>query len=319
MHTSHRVKVSVVFSATVWSALVIMGDSFMLPRNEQVDPPWRAPHHHHHHHHHHHSNEQGAAFNRDCKLFPNKRIIMVTPNAQYWDVFRNWFHHAKDYMGEHDQLVVVAQDEGIVTMLRQNRSFVFVDLDGNLNDPTVGNRSTRVPGPFEFMSPEFNSLTGRRPAQILSFLKLNCTVLYSDVDSVWLGDVFQDVAKAGSHDLYITDDTIYNNSIWKNKWNFCTCFIYAQPSPSVQVFVQAWANAVSENTNDQPPFNQVLKRDYLTRKLVDFAQLPFDAFPSGCAAKRFWGTSAVRVLHANCRVGLETKIQFLKAHGSWIW
>merc|ERR1712113_177145 len=83
--------------------------------------------------------EQGPAFNRDCKAFPNKRVIMVTPNLEYWDMFLNWVHHASVYMSENDQLVVVAQDEGIVTML-QNSSFVFMDLNGTLNIPTVTNK-----------------------------------------------------------------------------------------------------------------------------------------------------------------------------------
>jgi len=258
--------------------------------------------------------EHEPAFNRDCKAFPNKRIIMVTPNLEYWPMFLNWAYHAKAYMGENDQLVVVAQDAGIVTKL-QSSSFVFMDLNGTLNIPTDATfRRALAP----WVSAEFSHLTGMRPAQILYFLNLNCTVLYSDVDTVWVGDVFQDIAEAGPHDLYITDDT-WDNSL-TNTWNFCTCFLYLQPSPSVRKLMQNWKNAwsdqnaVSYNTSDQPPFNWVLNA---TRKSVDFAVLPYGAFPPGCKAHRFWRTPGMHVLHANYLKGITAKKKFLVDHGVW--
>mmetsp|Transcript_25900 Transcript_25900/g.74848 ORF Transcript_25900/g.74848 Transcript_25900/m.74848 type:complete len:297 (-) Transcript_25900:118-1008(-) len=294
MHSSQRDTISVAFlRATVWSAFVIKGESYRL------HPDRMSP-----------FVEQEPAFNRDCKAFPNKRIIMVTPNLEYWDMFLNWVHHASVYMSENDQLVVVAQDEGIVTML-QNSSFTFMDLDGTLNIRTVTKH--KVVGPFS--SSEFRALVGKRAAQILYFLKLNCTVLYSDVDNVWLGDVFQDIAEAGSHDLYITDDS--SDNALTERWYFCTCLLYLQPSPSVRELMQNWTNAVSDKTNNQPPFNQVLKRDYATRQLVDFTVLPYGAFPPGCSADRFWGTPAMHVLHANYIVGMKNKTQFLVDHHVW--
>jgi len=296
---SQRVKMSnEVLRVTVWSAFVIGCASLRLDSN-RVSPLIK----------------QEPAFHRGCEAFPNKRIVMVTPNLEYWDMFRNWFHHAKAYMGENDQLVVVAQDEGVVAKLRTS-SFVFMDLNGTLTFPTrsgARESSQKVVGPFG--SPSFNDLTGRRPAQILYFLKLNCTVLYSDVDTVWLGDVFQDVAEAGSHDLYITDDTP-NNALME-QWNFCTCFLYLQPSPPVRELVQTWTNTVSDKTNDQYPFNMALKSDYATRQLVDFTVLPYSAFPPGYSTRRFWGTPGMHVLHANYKKGIEKKIKSMVKRHVW--
>jgi len=294
MHSSQRVNISCFLCATVWSTFVIKGESLSL----HPDRMFRSV-------------EQEPAFNRDCKAFPNKRIIMVTPNLEYWDMFLNWVHYASAYISENDQLVVVAQDEGIVTML-QNSSFVFMDLNGVLNIPTVSNLR-RVGGPFG--SSAFNGLTCKRPAQILFFLKLNCTVLYSDVDTVWLGDVFQDIAEAGSHDLYITDDS-RTNSLMRS-FNFCTCFLYLQPSPSVRKLVENWANAVSDKVNDQYFFNRVLNSDYATRQLVDFTVLPYAAFPPGRSAHRFWGKPVMHVLHANYLPNIKRKTHFLVNHHVW--
>lgn len=80
--------------------------------------------------------------------------------------------------------------------------------------------------------------------------------------------------------------------------------------------MQNWANAVSGHVN-QPPFNDALKSDYTARQLVDFAVLPFSAFPPGRAADRFWGTPGMHVLHANWRIGISTKTKFLVDHGVW--
>jgi hypothetical protein len=263
--------------------------------------------------------DQGPAFNRDCKAFPNKRIIMVTPNFEYWDMFLNWFHYANTYLRDHDQLVVVAQDEGAVTMLR-NSSFVFMDMNGTLNqrdgtlNQTAMYNNARLAGPWG--SGVFNALTGKRPAQILHFLELGCTVFYTDIDTVWLGNVFQDIAKAGSHDLYITDDS-RNNLGMTNKregWNFCSCFLYLQPAPAVRELVQTWHRAMSPNDNDQPPFNHALRTVYEARGLLDFKVLPHEAFPPGCYVDGHGVRPTMRVLHANYRKGIEAKRQFMVDH-----
>jgi hypothetical protein len=266
------------------------------------------------------TSEKGPAFNRDCKAFPNKRIIMVTPNVEYWDMFLNWFHYANEHLGENDQLVVVAQDEGAVTMLR-NSSFVFMDTNGTLNrrDGTLNQASvyknSLLAGPFG--SREFNTLTGKRPAHILHFLELGCTVLYADVDAVWLGDVFQDLAEAGSHDLYVTDDSSQNLAMASNGgdiWYFCSCFLYLQPTPAVRELVQTWHQVMSPEDNDQPAFNDALKTVYETRGSLDFVVLPYEAFPPGCYVDTHGVRPTMHVLHANYRIGLEAKIKFMVDH-----
>jgi hypothetical protein len=256
------------------------------------------------------------SFNRDCKAFPNKRVVLVTPNLEYWDMFVNWYNHAAAYLGDNDQLVVVAQDEGVFTKLRNMRNG---STSSSLRSRMALHREeeliTKGTALHPYGSQGFNELTGKRPAQILHFLRLGCTVLYSDIDAVWLGNVFQDIAEAGSHDLYITDDAKDNGLT--ASWYFCTCFLYLQPSPRVQELVQNWTRAVSARASDQGPFNEVLRRDYETRRSIDFAVLPYRAFPPGCSADRFWGQPTMHVLHANYRVGIENKKEFLVKHHAW--
>merc|ERR1712194_214997 len=199
-------------------------------------------------------------------------------------------------MGENDQLVVFAQDEDIVNLLRTS-SFVFMDMNGTLNQNS--NQRILPGGPGSYI---FDTLTGKRPLQILHFLELGCTVLYTDIDTVWLGDVFEDIAAAGSHDLYITDDSQRNEGM--NRWNFCTCFMYLQPSPAVRELMQNWHQAMDPKWHDQPPFNIALRQDHETRGLVDFAVLPYKAFPPGCYVNRAGIEPGMHVLHANYRRGI---------------
>lgn len=206
------------------------------------------------------------------------------------------------------------------TMLR-NSSFVFIDLNGNLNkrDDTLNQRSVYqaalLAGPYG--SSEFNALTGKRPAQILHFLELGCTVLYTDTDAVWLGDAFQDIAEAGSHDLYVTDDNSENLGTANYEGessSFCSCFLYLQPTPAVRELVQTWHQAMRPTNNDQRPFNQALKTVYETRGLLDFAVLPYEAFPPGCYVDKHGVRPTMHVLHANYRTGLEAKRKFMVDH-----
>jgi len=304
MHHPQRAKLCVaVLCATVWSVCVTKGASLSLDSNRKAWTP---------------------AFNPGCAAFPDKRIIMVTPNSGYWDMFLNWVHHAKAYMGNHDQLVVVAQDQGAITNL-QSTEFVFMDLDGNLHQPAKAGEPARELKPSGIQI--FNNLVGKRPSEISYFLNQNCTVLYTDIDTVWVGDVFQEIAKAGPHDLYVTDDhwkeggsikgMSEGSTDFDNHWYFCSCFLYFQPTPAVQDLVKKWAQGMNAKTPDQPVFNRVLGTDYTTDRLVDFAVLPVESFPNGMYADQYWGKPDIRVLHANYRVGYAAKKQFLEDHGVW--
>jgi hypothetical protein len=264
-----------------------------------------------------HSIGKTPDFNRECKAFPNKRVIMVTPNIEYWDMFLNWFHFAKAYLGKTDQLVVVAEDQQIEAMLR-NSSFVFMDMNGTLSQRANANHIEQESAPYG--TPVFRQLVGKRAVQILHFLELGCTVLYTDVDTVWRGDVFQDIAAAGPHDLYITDDSRNNIGMANvgEGWNFCTCFLYLQPYPAVRELMQSWHQAQHPPGGNQLAFNKVLRTEYETRGLLDFAVLPHEAFPPGCYVDRKGAQPSMHMLHANFRSGIAAKRQFMVDHDVWV-
>jgi len=230
-------------------------------------------------------------------------------------MLQNWHHYAKQFLSSNDQLVVVAESSNALNQLNSSflsTPFVLMDASGNFQRLSVAPGLSFFQAPFG--SNGFARLTGRRPHHILGFLQQGCTVLYSDIDTAWTHNIFEDIAASGRHALYLTDDS-RNNVSHSTFHSFCTCLLYVQPTPEITRFVQEWAALpVGQHGNDQYTFNRALAADHNTTHSVDFAQLPFDKFPPGCRAKDF---PMAHVLHANWRIGLEKKIGFLQAHGFW--
>ena len=50
----------------------------------------------------------------------------------------------------------------------------------------------------------FFNFTSRRPSHLLCILELGYSVMYNDVDMVWMADPF--LYLEGDHDVYFTDD-----------------------------------------------------------------------------------------------------------------
>ncbi|MCI04592.1 UDP-D-xylose:L-fucose alpha-13-D-xylosyltransferase MGP4-like, partial [Trifolium medium] len=65
-----------------------------------------------------------------------------------------------------------------------------------------------IPGSFSFFelifAVGFFNFTARRPSHLLKILELGYSVMYNDVDMVWLADPFPYLQ--GDHDVYFTDD-----------------------------------------------------------------------------------------------------------------
>lgn len=249
-----------------------------------------------------------------CMPFFSKRVVLVTTNMEYYDLFLNWYHYAKPFLTSHDQLVVAAEDPMVEVELLKNSSWAVIDFNGYLHEAGgVRGRlakSARSGPPFGTQG--FSDLVSNRPRYLSYFVEKGCTVLYSDVDNVWKSNVFAELDKAGAHDLYITDDSCKNLGF--ERFNFCTCFMYWQPTPGNRDLASGWDGRLIGG-NNQAPFNAELKMNKDHLGTVDFAVLPFKNFPPGCKGDDFFSDAAV--LHANCMVGRSTKVRFLARHGLW--
>lgn len=248
---------------------------------------------------------QRGAFAQHCRLYPGKRVVLVTVNAEYLDMFKNWLHFAKPFLTSTEQLRVIAEEADAVAPLQELRE---QSLWFDLVSPSG---ASLVQAPFG--SQGFNKLVGQRPSRVLALLKENCTVLYADIDTAWVKDPFLDIAAAGPGALVVTND----NENWKGSY-VCTCFLYMQPTPEVNNLTLLWARKMTtkrgQATNDQIMFDELLSAP---ANLVGMkmAYLPVEKYPPGNLAQNHPNAS---VYHANWREGIEQKVAFMKEHKVWV-
>jgi len=241
----------------------------------------------------------------------------VTVNSGYLDFFRNWLHYAKRYLKDTERLVVVPEDDAAWRALqavraRSNLPFVVVERGAEHPDPaTPSTASTEVPLSLEYGSKDYGDLVWRRPRYILKWLRSKCTVLYVDIDTVWINDPFLSIGEKPGHGMYIAQDDPKPGGR-SDRWYLCTCFLYAQPIKPVRQMMSLWSSSWNGHaTRNQFLFNNVLKA---TGSAVDFVVLPIDQFPPGNRVSLYPGAS---VVHANWLRGHDAKRCFLKSRGLW--
>jgi len=262
-------------------------------------------------------------FSQKCAAYPGKRVVLVSVSLDYLKMFQNWYHFARPWLQDTEHLVVVAEDEAVAKPLRlishnasstgdNNPAFaVYVSSHPVKKSVNLRQRFFEPDAPL-YDSQAFGDLVTQRATHMLTYLERGCTVLYSDIDNVWVKDPFRQIGLLPRKDLLATDDDPSNLT----KTYACTCFLYMQPTQASQDLMHAWHDrSVGQSTN-QRPFNEVLaeaKESYVT----SFAEalLPFSEFPPGTNASQFPNAT---VIHANwIHGGLQKKIEFLEERGLW--
>eukprot|EP00929_Paragymnodinium_shiwhaense_P113084 TRINITY_DN8134_c0_g1_i4.p1 TRINITY_DN8134_c0_g1~~TRINITY_DN8134_c0_g1_i4.p1 ORF type:complete len:437 (-),score=79.61 TRINITY_DN8134_c0_g1_i4:9-1319(-) len=284
-----------------------------------------------------HSREENVGSRGNCEDYHGKTVVLATVDEDFVDFFENWHAYASKFLrsGEH-QLVVVAENENAYGSLSQKAK--ALSGGGDLFPFEVSSMNTRNTssethvrvsldeGTPPYGSGGYSRLVHRRPQRILSYLQQGCTVLYADIDAVWIKDPFQDIAAAGEHDLYLVDDRSEGTSSCANGPGayFCTCFLYVKPTPPALHFFDVWARKAPGNheNGNQFQFNSYLCRD---AGELNFAVLPRDRFPPGCTLKAktsadmgwFLSDKGPSVVHANWKVGHAEKKGLLEHLGFW--
>ena len=126
-----------------------------------------------------------------CRTFPGKRVILVTVNYAFLDFFRNWLQHAGRFLSSSEELLVVAEDPS--AKLALSKMAIAAKQEGRQSF-TVRDGSGRVASDFlPYGSAEYGRIARERPAYMLRLLKARCSILFSDVDNVWLKSPFADI------------------------------------------------------------------------------------------------------------------------------
>ncbi|BAF13815.1 uncharacterized protein At4g15970 [Oryza sativa Japonica Group] len=139
-------------------------------------------------------------------------------------------------------------------------------------------------------------------------LQLGYNFLFTDVDIVWLRNPFKHVAVYA--DMAISSDVFFGDP--DNIDNFPnTGFFYVKPSARTIAMTKEWHEARSSHPglNEQPVFNHIKKK--LVKKLKLKVQYLDTAYIGGfCSYGK--DLSKICTMHANCCIGLQSKISDLK-------
>lgn len=276
-----------------------------------------------------------------CRLYPNKRVVLVTVDSTYTDFFENWLLFAERHLSDKEQLVAIAEDPKALGALHrlqlgkdgQNR-YDIVEEEPDIHALIAETSSALLETGENRSSPYgtegFVRLVTRRSRRIARFLEHGCSVLYADIDTVWLRSPFDDIDAAGEHEIYFTDDkpkdarTVadYCKPQASEPPNICTCFLYVRPTKQATSLIRDWTISAAMQQNQdkacQVQFNAVFCKNIAH---IDYAVLPKERYPSGETlrqfAPKFYTKGGPTVVHANYRVGHANKKLFLQQNNVW--
>jgi len=233
-------------------------------------------------------------FSQECKLYPKKRVVLVTVSSNYVEMFKNWELHAREFIRDTEQLHVIAEDGDAVGPLEEMQRTSHFELTAPATQKA-----------------NYREVAWRRPSHILRFLREGCSVLFADIDTVWMNDPFLDIGEASLADIHVTFDDV------PERKNYCGCFMYVQPTARLQEFMQDWAEPMKNTlaSGNQGFFNQVIKDAKTSGNALDMEVLPFEKYPPGKFAQNF--SSVATILHANWLVGISQKVAFFQTYGLW--
>ncbi|KAL8138482.1 hypothetical protein V2J09_004483 [Rumex salicifolius] len=212
----------------------------------------------------------------------NGTVIVCIVSEPYLPFLNNWLISVARH-GHQDKVLVIAEDYG--TLLRVNERWPGHAV---IIPPVLDLQSAH-----KFGSQGFFNFTARRPRHLLNILELGYTVMYNDVDMVWMADPFPYME--GNHDIYFTDDMATVKPInhshglpppgKKGRPYICSCMILLRPTDGAKLVLRKWIQEMQEQpwtkarkSNDQPAFNWALMK---TETQVDMYLLPQYAFPTG--------------------------------------
>ncbi|KAG6496044.1 hypothetical protein ZIOFF_043892 [Zingiber officinale] len=137
---------------------------------------------------------------------------------------------AAAFAARNDTLIVTAVSEPFLPLLnnwlisiarkkRQDQVLIFAEDYATLyeiNRRWPGHAVLVQPAPdsnaaHDYGSQGFFNITSRRPRHLLQLLKLGYSVMYNDVDMVWVADPFRYLD--GDHDVYFADDMFAVSSL----------------------------------------------------------------------------------------------------------
>merc|ERR1719330_774677 len=117
---------------------------------------------------------------KHCEPFQGKRVVLVTVNKDYFEMYTNWLGSAAPFLqNSTEHLRIIAEDEEVLAPL--HAFMKDLELDYSVESPQA---ASLVQAEFPYGDKEYGSVVWERPDHILKLLRGGCSVLYVDVDTV---------------------------------------------------------------------------------------------------------------------------------------
>ncbi|RLM77910.1 hypothetical protein C2845_PM12G28520 [Panicum miliaceum] len=230
--------------------------------------------------------QEAAAF---AAAAGNGTVLLAAVSGPYLPFLSNWLISIRR-AGRADQVLVIAED--------------YETLD-RINAAWPGHAVLVPPAPDAQAVHKFGS-------------QLGYSVMYNDVDMVWLADPFPYLV--GDHDVYFMDDMTPLHDLPPANGR---CQAVVKEVWIEELKEQPWSK--QRKSNDQPAFNWALNKTagQEIRLQVDVYLLPQSAFPTGGLyfKNKTWvkDTNVKHVIvHNNYITGFEKKIKRFRDHGLWL-
>jgi hypothetical protein len=173
---------------------------------------------------------------------------------------------------------------------------------------------------MNFATERFNLLCFKRYNIIYELLQKHEYVWHLDVDTVVLGDIIE---YFNNRSIYHSFDMIFQNDLWAT--NLCCGCMLIKSSKNTLNLAKYLSAQNRSDVNDQVFLCHILSRN----DILNIGLFPFINFINGEIYFKDAATfpevrevfknsnEPLYFVHANCMIGLETKIKALKEKGLW--
>ncbi|CAA0395875.1 putative nucleotide-diphospho-sugar transferase [Arabidopsis thaliana] len=170
--------------------------------------------------------------------------------------------------------------------------------------------SDQLSGPNRFMTPGYLKLIWRRMDLLRQVIGLGYNFIFTDADILWLRDPFPRFFPDA--DFQITCDD-YNGRPSDKKNHVNSGFTYVKANNKTSKFYKYWIRSSRKfpGKHDQDVFN-FIKNDLHVEKLGIKMRF-FDTVYFGGFCQPSRDINVVNTMHANCCIGLDNKVNNLKA------
>ena len=171
---------------------------------------------------------------------------------------------------------------------------------------------------MDYQNPGFNLLTNRRSWYLLKLLDLYENIIYTDIDTIWLGDPRKYLK--GNLDIWVQIAGVIDGAPYLDGFIpfICTGFIVLHSSEKTKKLMLEWNHETRKNQavmQDQNVFQKVV-----FHHSIDFGVLPMKHFPCGRDYFELMSEESrkeVVLIHNNFIVGRDKKIQRFKEFSLW--